>query len=189
MGSSSPLRACMRFSAATSTIAFVACFLGCWDFTYAENERARDLATEPAEVGDGGTSTRAEKTLDATPPSLDGGAAPLPTGDCNPSGLYCGGHGVDGPTDVLHRCTSGTTGTLVAKCANGCIVRGTGGSDECNAPAPCFAGGLYCGGDKVNGDPAVLYKCVDAGAPEMIKRCQDGCEVRPGKDDACKEWN
>jgi hypothetical protein len=184
MGSSSPLRACVLAAAATSAIVA----LGCWDFSYSEKERARDLATEPASLDDGGTAARSETTIDGGAVSPDAGPLSQPTA-CSPSGLYCGGHGVDGPLDVLYRCTNGRTGTVVAKCANGCIVRGTGGSDECNAPTPCFAGGLYCGGDKVNGDPDTIYKCIDGGAPELIKRCDEGCSVRPGKDDACKEWN
>lgn len=52
-------------------------------------------------------------------------------------------------------------------------------------PVACVAGGLYCGGDKVAGDPDTLYQCNGGGVPLARGRCTYGCLVRPTDDDAC----
>lgn len=52
-------------------------------------------------------------------------------------------------------------------------------------PAACVAGGLYCGGDKLAGDPETLYQCNGGGVPLARGRCAHGCLVRPTEDDAC----
>ena len=49
----------------------------------------------------------------------------------------------------------------------------------------CQVGGLYCGGDKISGNPSTLFECTSGGKDE-VRSCQHGCAVRPGKDDACK---
>ncbi len=49
----------------------------------------------------------------------------------------------------------------------------------------CEVGGLYCGGDKLSGSSSTLYECTQNGKSE-VRACQHGCEVRSGKDDACK---
>jgi hypothetical protein len=54
------------------------------------------------------------------------------------------------------------------------------------APAACVAGGLYCGGDLVAGDPDTLYRCNAGGAPLARGRCAGGCIVTPADDDACR---
>ena len=63
-----------------------------------------------------------------------------------------------------------------------------GAQDVCSTPIKCVVGGFYCGGDKVNGDPAVLYKCTGTGFTASVsKRCANGCFVAPaGQDDRCK---
>jgi hypothetical protein len=38
-------------------------------------------------------------------------------------------------------------------------------SIELAAPGDCVAGGLYCGGDKLAGDPQTLYQCNAGGVP------------------------
>ncbi|MBX3228976.1 MAG: glycoside hydrolase family 104 protein [Labilithrix sp.] len=43
---------------------------------------------------------------------------------------YCGGNKVTGDKDTLYKCTSGTTGTVVEKCANGCKIN-PGDDDSC----------------------------------------------------------
>jgi hypothetical protein len=49
----------------------------------------------------------------------------------------------------------------------------------------CTAGALYCGGDKLAGDPQVLYQCNTGGVPIARGRCAATCTTRPGKDDQC----
>jgi len=53
-------------------------------------------------------------------------------------------------------------------------------------PAECVGGGLYCGGDKVAGDPDTLYQCNEGGVPLARGVCTAGCIVRPADDDACR---
>ncbi|MGZ3424530.1 MAG: hypothetical protein ACXVEF_33635 [Polyangiales bacterium] len=54
-------------------------------------------------------------------------------------------------------------------------------------PGPCKPPGLYCGNDKVPGDPNVLYQCVDGGDAKVHERCEAGCKIAPpGVDDYCK---
>jgi hypothetical protein len=50
----------------------------------------------------------------------------------------------------------------------------------------CVAGGFYCGGDKLAGDPDTLYECNGGGVPLARGRCEAGCLVRPGADDTCR---
>lgn len=53
-------------------------------------------------------------------------------------------------------------------------------------PEACVAGGLYCGGDKLAGDPDTLYECNAGGVPLARGRCVHGCVVDPGLDDTCR---
>lgn len=50
----------------------------------------------------------------------------------------------------------------------------------------CVVPGLYCGGDKLAGDPDTLYQCNGGGVPLARGRCVYGCVVRPGDDDECR---
>lgn len=54
------------------------------------------------------------------------------------------------------------------------------------APQACVAGGHYCGGDKVAGDPDTLYTCNGGGVPLARGVCAAGCVVRPTDDDVCR---
>jgi len=101
---------------------------------------------------------------------------------CVEGTLYCGGDLVAGSTDTLYACKAGAP---VARgvCAGGCLTRpgkgdlcaGTGGS--------CVTGGLYCGGDKLDGDPQSLYRCGSG----LVMACANGCVVgSAGHDDACR---
>lgn len=56
---------------------------------------------------------------------------------------------------------------------------------ELAAPPTCQAGAYYCGGDKLPGDPGVLYQCNGGGVPLARGRCANGCLVRPTQDDLC----
>jgi hypothetical protein len=149
----------LRARCAVALVALVAVG-GCYDFHY----------EEPAT--DGG--------------SLDGGDA-TPEPRCVPGGYYCGGEKLEGAPDTLYRCNDDAPPTLMAKCANGCAVSPPGKDDACLPPSPCVVGGTYCGGDKINGDPDVLYRCGSNDAITIVERCANGCQVNPpGQDDDCR---
>jgi hypothetical protein len=106
--------------------------------------------------------------------------------ECTPNKVYCGGNQLVGAANELYRCNATGAPTIVARCANGCIVGTGGASDACAAPTACVANGDYCGGDKVNGEPDVLYDCGADGTATMIMRCPNGCFVAPaGQNDKC----
>ena len=128
----------------------------------------------------GGPPLDADASTDAQDAAADAAR------DCHPGGRYCGGERVVGASDTLYRCNADGPPTLMAKCANGCTLNATGKDDEGRPPTPCFAGGSYCGGDKVNGDPDVLYRCgADGKTISVIRRCASGCRINPNDDDDC----
>jgi hypothetical protein len=53
-------------------------------------------------------------------------------GGCVVGSNYCGGNKVAGNASTLYRCTGGSTGTVVKKCANGCRIN-TGDDDGLQA--------------------------------------------------------
>ncbi len=107
------------------------------------------------------------------------------SGSCVPGGTYCGGDKVSGDPDTLYRCNAGGGPTVVQRCPGSCLVR-PGQDDVCDGgDNNCVVGGLYCGGDKVQGDPGTLYRCNGTAAPTVVQRCSGGCIVHPGKNDAC----
>ena len=57
---------------------------------------------------------------------------------------------------------------------------------ELAPPEACVAASLYCGGDKVAGDPMTLYECDAGGVPQARGTCTYGCIIEPGNDDACR---
>jgi len=57
---------------------------------------------------------------------------------------------------------------------------------ELAPPDACTAGGHYCGGDKLAGDPMTLYTCNGGGVPLAIMRCKNACTINVGSDDACR---
>lgn len=50
----------------------------------------------------------------------------------------------------------------------------------------CVVGGTYCGGNKVGGDPATLYRCKSAEEATRVETCARGCSINPGRNDSCK---
>jgi len=63
-----------------------------------------------------------------------------------------------------------------------------GAADAAPDAAPdagCVPGGLYCGGDKLDGDPQTLYRCNADAAPTARGRCSAGCILIKGNDDRC----
>ncbi len=107
------------------------------------------------------------------------------SGGCVAGGLYCGGDKVSGSSSTLYRCSSGSSGAVVGACSDGCEVR-SGEDDACRGAGGCVAGGLYCGGDKVTGDPATLYRCTSGSSGSVVEACASGCAVRAGENDACR---
>lgn len=59
-------------------------------------------------------------------------------------------------------------------------------SIELAPPQDCTPDSFYCGGDKIAGDPGVLYVCNGGGVPFARGRCQRECVVNPDNDDACR---
>lgn len=148
---------------AATTVLASASTGACYDFEY----------VEPAPAPDAG-DVDAQQAGDAAA--------------CAPGRSTCGGDGVTGAKDTLYRCLGDGGGDLVSKCAGGCAAEaGAGGNSACNPPPACVPGGTYCGGDKLDGDPAVLYRCAANGIHAVVERCAKGCAVAAaGKDDACK---
>jgi hypothetical protein len=119
-------------------------------------------------------------------PATDGGAPDLAGAGCQPGGLYCGGDKLDGDPGTLYRCDAPAPPTTRGVCSAGCVLR-PGLDDQCRgAGGVCTAGAFYCGGDKLDGDPQTLYKCETSGAGALFESCPNGCQVNPGRDDACK---
>lgn len=88
---------------------------------------------------------------------------------------------------------------VVAAGKLGASVLGTGAASVSVAPdehativvelspvADCVAGGFYCGGDRLAGDPQTLYQCNAGGVPIARGVCASGCLVQPGRDDVCR---
>ncbi len=101
---------------------------------------------------------------------------------CSEGRLMCGSDGL-----TLERCEDGGS-TRVVKCGGGCADPASPTTDAaCKAPMPCVAGGSYCGGDKLDGDPDLLYRCAASGEHTVLVRCARGaCLVQPGRDDRCR---
>ncbi len=105
---------------------------------------------------------------------------------CVAGGLYCGGDKIAGDPDTLYQCNAGGAPLARGRCAFGCVVR-PADDDTCRGGGgTCIDGGLYCGGDKLDGDPQTLYRC-SGGAGTDGTVCPDGCVVAPARqDDACR---
>lgn len=104
--------------------------------------------------------------------------------DCTAGALYCGGDKVAGDPGTLYQCNGGGVPLARGVCLGECAIR-PGGDDICRGTGTCSDGGDYCGGDKLDGDPQVLYRC-SAGAGTNPRVCTAGCIVRPGADDICR---
>lgn len=106
-------------------------------------------------------------------------------GGCQPGGTYCGGDKVGGNPDKLYRCNFDDTATSLGLCVDGCKVR-SGMDDICRGSGGCTVGGYYCGGDKVTGNPNVLYRCTGGNDGNVVRTCASGCRVNAGTDDDCR---
>jgi hypothetical protein len=116
-----------------------------------------------------------------------GGSPPPPPpsgGTCVAGGLYCGGDKLSGDSHSLYRCNGPGAPTDLGHCSDGCEVI-AGHDDACRGSGGCYAGGLYCGGDKVTGDPSTLYKCTGGSSGVVVSQCAKGCAVVSGANDRC----
>jgi hypothetical protein len=106
---------------------------------------------------------------------------------CTDNALYCGGNSIAGSTDTLYRCHAAGVPEARGVCAGGCLVRPAATGDTCaGVGGTCVDTGLYCGGDKVDGDPSSLYRCM-SGSGTLVMECANGCVIgSPGHDDACR---
>lgn len=134
--------------------------------------------TAPSDAANDGPSVK-----DSSPP-VDVGPDTPPPPMCTVGRYYCGGHVVSGNSDSLYRCTGGTSGTDVGTCSDGCQVN-QGTDDVCRGAGGCVNGGLYCGGDKVTGNPLWLYSCSGGSTGSLNAMCQNGCTINAGANDSC----
>jgi hypothetical protein len=85
---------------------------------------------------------------------------------------------------------SGAAATTIAPGEHASVALRIGDVVDGGAPdlagAACSPGGLYCGGDKLTGDPGTLYRCDAPAAPSVRGVCSAGCILRPGRDDECR---
>lgn len=107
-----------------------------------------------------------------------------PPDDCTPGALYCGGDKIAGDPGTLYQCNGGGVPLARGACLGTCEVR-PAADDLCRGTGTCVEGGSYCGGDKIDGDPQVLYRCT-GGVGTNPRTCPDGCIVNPGADDRCR---
>ena len=107
-----------------------------------------------------------------------------PAEDCNAGAHYCGGDMLAGDPQTLYECNAGGVPIARGRCAGDCVVR-PGKDDVCAGDGGvCRDGGSYCGGDKLDGDPQTLYRCM-AGIAAAATPCSNGCLVRANDDDVC----
>lgn len=117
----------------------------------------------------------AEIRIDLTPP--------LP---CDVGATYCGGVAIPGDPDTVYACTE-TIPAAHGRCPGACVTHPTLGDTCAGVGGTCVTGGLYCGGDKLDGDPSTLYECSPTGTAINPTFCDLGCVVAPaGTDDHCR---
>jgi hypothetical protein len=119
----------------------------------------------------------------------DDACKPL-TNHCVNNGHYCGGDKLDGHPDSLYQCwnddpSDASYAMFEFRCANGCQVN-SGRDDSCKPITTAVVNGRYCGGDKVDGDPNVLYVYKGDGKADQVSYCDHGCQVNSGRDDSCR---
>ena len=107
-----------------------------------------------------------------------------PIGACVDGGLYCGGDKLAGDADTLYVCDLDSVPKARGRCIGGCQVSPTA-DDSCRGVGgPCTNGGFYCGGDELDGDPRVLYRC-ESGVGVRVETCADRCVIETNRDDHC----
>lgn len=106
-------------------------------------------------------------------------------GSCVAGARYCGGDKLAGMADTVYECNGGGVPIARGACAAGCITRPTLDDACAAANGACVEGGLYCGGDKLAGDPQTLYRC-NGGTGTVVMECATACEIKSGSDDSCR---
>ncbi|HSN26457.1 MAG TPA: hypothetical protein VLT45_09230 [Kofleriaceae bacterium] len=131
-----------------------------------------------------GTGTGKLTVMEGEHASLD--IVIVPQQACVAGSRYCGGDKVAGDPSTLYECVANGVPKAHGVCPGACVIR-TASDDECAAVGgPCTSGGLYCGGDKLTGDPSSLYQCT-SGAPTFVMACENGCVINPSPTkDACR---
>jgi len=195
------MRASRVIAAASSCALLAGCsLLTTWDGLTSDTSSRPDggrggasSGTGEGATGGGGGSTHdggEDGPEDAQPDAVADAPADAPpdvveAGTCDPMGHYCGGDEVSGDPGTLYRCNGSSPPTVLAHCLDTCLVR-SGGVDVCKGSGGCVAGGFYCGGDKVTGDPTALYKCTSGSTGTLVAQCATTCVQNNGSDDACK---
>jgi hypothetical protein len=106
-------------------------------------------------------------------------------GTCVGGAHYCGGDKLAGMADTVYECNGGGVPIARGACAAGCTTRPTLDDACAAARGTCVDGGLYCGGDKLAGDPQTLYRC-SGGAGTVAMECATACAINAGSDDSCR---
>ncbi|MEO8550777.1 MAG: hypothetical protein ABI678_12415 [Kofleriaceae bacterium] len=106
-------------------------------------------------------------------------------GTCTAGAHYCGGDKLAGMADTLYECNAGGVPLARGVCAGGCTTMPA--DDDACAPVggACQESSLYCGGDKLAGDPRTLYRC-SGGVGVAVMTCATACDVNPGANDSCR---
>lgn len=139
-------------------------------------------------VGAGKLSGQVLGTGAAATPLADRASLELVLADpgaCVAGARYCGGDKLAGMADTVYECNAGGVPLARGTCAAGCVTHPTTDDACAAANAPCTEGGLYCGGDKLAGDPGSLYRCSN-GIGTVVMTCATACEIHPGSDDSCR---
>lgn len=164
-----------------ATLAIVGLY-GCYDYTLDENEPVEPPTGEEPEKtkkarDDNPASPISPTSVESEPPPV---TTPAPASTVAPATTDAGvDSGTSSGTSVAV-CRENVTASGIT-CANGCT------NNVCKPATKCVAGGVYCGGDKVNGEADVLYRCGSDGFTTTVaERCVRGCFVAPsGMDDKC----
>jgi hypothetical protein len=109
----------------------------------------------------------------------------MPPGSCVAGQFYCGGRGVAGDPQTLYTCDPDGVPRARGMCLSTCGPA-PGGGDTCIGDGLCNDGGLYCGGNVLDGDPQSRYRCVNKVAAERLI-CPTRCVIAPqGVRDDCE---
>jgi hypothetical protein len=98
--------------------------------------------------------------------------------NCVAGAFYCGGDKLSGDPDTLYQCNGGGVPLARGVCITGCAVRPTL-DDTCHGEGVCTEGGLYCGGNVIDGDPQILYRCMN-GVGTNPRVCPNRCVIQAG---------
>ena len=107
-----------------------------------------------------------------------------PLKNCMAGTLYCGGDKLAGDAQTLYECNGGGVPLARGRCLLRCM-NDPSLEDYCVGSGGCVEGSDYCGGDKVDGDPKMLYRCT-GGICTNPRLCDNGCIIQNHDDDICR---